>query len=144
MPATVTLGGTARWLHGRTQPTLETLLRRTVEHVAAACGATADLDWRVLFAPLVNDPRHAARMADAAAALVGEDRVVRIAAPVMVSENFSFMLEKVPGAYIRMGIGDTASLHDPGYVFDDAAIPYGAALLASMVERPSIDVSSAG
>ena len=145
MPSTVTLGGTARWLHRETRQKLEAMLARTVECVAAACGASATLDWRVLFAPLHNDERHATLMADAAEMIVGRERVCRNADPVMVSEDFSYMLERVPGAYIRMGVGDTASLHDPDYAFDDAALPFGAALLASLVERvDSVDEGRRG
>ncbi len=137
MPASVTLGGTASGLRPETLPKLEQKLRRTVEHVAASFGEKARLEWRVMFDPLVNDDVHAMSMADAASALVGEGKVVRDAAPVMVSEDFSFMLGKVPGAYIMMGIGDTADLHTPAYAFDDAAILFGSAFLAGLVERSS-------
>ena len=74
-------------------------------------------------------------MADTAASLVGEAAVARDDPPVMVSEDFSFMLAQVPGAYIQMGIGAAASLHNPDYAFNDAAIPYGAAFLSRLVER---------
>ena len=53
----------------------------------------------------------------------------------MGSEDFSFMMEKVPGAYIQVGNGDGFSPHHPGYTFNDAAIPFGAALYARVVER---------
>lgn len=135
IPSEVTLSGTARALSADALHRLEHLLRRTAEGVAAGLGATATLDFRVLFAPLVNDPAHATAMADAAASLVGEASVERNDPPVMVSEDFSFMLEQVPGAYIQMGIGEAASLHNPAYAFNDAAIPYGAAFLSRLVER---------
>ncbi len=135
IPSEVTLSGTARALSAAALHQLEHLLRRTAEGVAAGLGATATLDFRVLFNPLNNDPSHATAMADAAASLVGEAAVERDDPPVMVSEDFSFMLEQVPGAYIQMGIGDAASLHNPAYAFNDAAIPYGAAFLSRLVER---------
>ena len=135
IPGSVTLAGTARGLLPTTLGTLETLLRRTVEGVSAALGATASIDWRVIFAPLVNDPAHAEAMADAATDLVGAAHVERHDPPAMVSEDFSFMLERVPGAYIHLGIGDAAGLHNPAYAFNDAAIPYGAAFFARLVER---------
>lgn len=135
IPSEVTLSGTARALSAATLRQLEDLLRRTAEGVASALGATATLDFRVLFDPLVNDPAHAARMADVAASLVGEAAVERDDPPVMVSEDFSFMLGQVPGAYIQMGIGEAASLHNPAYAFNDAAIPYGAAFLSRLVEH---------
>ena len=135
IPADVLLSGTARGLQAGTLPKMETLIRRTAEGIANALGATATLDWRVLFSALVNDPIHAAAMADTAAAMVGEDRIERNEKPAMVSEDFAYMLEKVPGAYIQLGIGDAAELHNPAYAFNDAAIPYGAAFFASLVER---------
>ncbi len=141
IPGSATFGGTARWLHPQTLPKVEAMFRRTVEHVAAGLGASAVVDWRVLFSALVNVPGHASAMADAAADLVGEARVERDAAPNMGSEDFSFMLEKVPGAYINLGIGETAGLHNSGYAFNDAAIPYGSALLAKVVERGSVGVA---
>ena len=55
--------------------------------------------------------------------------------PGMGSEDFSFMMEKVPGAYIQVGNGEGFSPHHPGYTFNDAAIPFGAALYARLVER---------
>jgi hippurate hydrolase len=112
-------------------------MRRTVEGIAASFGATATLDWRLIFAPLINEPGHAAAMADAATDLVGAGAVRRAEPPAMVSEDFAFMLETVPGAYIHLGIGDGAALHHPAYAFDDAALPYGAAFFCRLVERAS-------
>jgi amidohydrolase len=138
IPGSVTLAGTARGLMPTTLGTLETLLRRTVQGVTAGLGATASIDWRVIFAPLVNDAAHAEAMADAATDLVGAACVERREPPAMVSEDFSFMLEHVPGAYIHMGIGNAAGLHNPAYAFNDAAIPYGSAFFARLVERNSL------
>ena len=135
IPGTTTLAGTARGLTKSTLAILETGVRRTAEGVAAGLGATVRIDWRMMFAPLVNTPEHAVTMADAAVGLVGSERVQRRAPPVMVSEDFAFMLERVPGAYIHLGIGDAAGLHNPAYAFNDAAIPYGSAFFASLVEK---------
>ncbi len=135
IPSTATLSGTARALDGATLASLGRLLAETAAGVASAHGLRAALDWRVLFAPLVNHPVHAAAMADAAADLVGDDGVRRDAPPTMGSEDFSFMLERVPGAYIELGIGPSAPLHNPAYRFDDRAIPFGAALFARLAER---------
>ena len=143
IPDSVTFGGTARWLHPKTMPKVEALFKRTVEQVAAGLGASAGIDWRVLFGALVNEPAHTTVIADAAAALVGDAMVERDAEPNMGSEDFSFMLEKVPGAYINLGIGPTANLHNPGYAFNDEAIPYGSALLARLVERDALGAPAA-
>jgi len=84
----------------------------------------------------MNDIDHAQALADAAADLVGATKVDRNKPPANASEDFSYMLEKVPGAYINLGNGeDSAPVHNPAYNFNDAAIPYGVALFASIVER---------
>ena len=71
----------------------------------------------------------------AAAGLVGEDNVRRDAPPGMGSEDFSFMMEQVPGAHINLGNGDSAALHNHLYDFNDETIPYGVALYASITEK---------
>ena len=82
-------------------------------------------------------PSRPTAFADAAAAVVGEDKVNRAKAPSMGSEDFSFMMEQVPGSYIQVGNGPSADLHNPAYNFNDEATPYGAALLATLVANVS-------
>ena len=136
IPKSAELAGTARAFRRETMAMIEQRMRQVVEQVAAAFGARATLDFRVLFAPLVNDPAEAMAFADAAADLVGEAAVDREFAPSMGSEDFSFMLEKVPGAYIVLGQGDMGgAAHSPTYNYNDAATPLGAAVFARMVER---------
>jgi hippurate hydrolase len=72
---------------------------------------------------------------DAASGLVGDANVDRAAPPVMGSEDFAFMMERVPGAHINLGNGPTAEVHNHRYDFNDEAIPYGAALYAAIVEK---------
>ena len=103
--------------------------------LVAGFGATARLDFRLIFAPTINAPEQTERFAAAAAELVGEDKVTRTNQPGMGSEDFSFMMQQVPGAYLHVGNGDSASVHNQHYNFNDEAIPYGAALLARVVER---------
>jgi hippurate hydrolase len=103
--------------------------------VAEGFGATAEVDFRLIFAPLVNHATEFDAIADAAAELVGEGNVNRAQAPAQASEDFSFMLEKVPGAYINLGNGDCAPVHNHHYNFNDEAIPFGSALFARLVER---------
>jgi len=135
IPQTATLGGTARTFKRETMALVEASMKRLAAGVAAGFGATAEVDFRFLFAPLVNDPLQAAEMADAAATVVGEAAVERNGARNNASEDFSFMVEQVPGALINIGNGDSAELHNPAYNFNDAAIPYGVALWATLVER---------
>src|SRR5271165_6314266 len=136
IPETATLGGTVRAMRRETLAKVEAAMRRVTTATAAAFGATASLDFRLIFAPLVNHAGHTEAIADAAAELVGEAHVDRAKQPAMASEDFAFMLERVPGAYINIGNGeDSAPVHNAHYNFNDAAIPYGSAVLARLVER---------
>jgi amidohydrolase len=136
IPQTATLGGTVRTFKTETMQLVETNMKRLASSIAAGFGAEAEVDFRFVFAPLVNDLNHTREFADAAAGLVGEAKVDRNKPPANASEDFSFMLEKVPGAYINIGNGeDSAPVHHPAYNFNDAAIPYGVALFADIVER---------
>jgi hippurate hydrolase len=114
---------------------VEQNMRRIVAGVAAGFGAAAEVDFRLIFAPLVNHPEHTQAIADAAADLVGDNNVNRAQAPAVASEDFAFMLEQVPGAYINVGNGDSAAVHNHLYNFNDEAIPFGSALWARLVER---------
>ena len=138
IPEKAVLGGTARCFSNTTMDLIEERMRRIAESVAAGLGASASLDFRRLFPALVNHADETRFIADAAAEVVGEDNVNRQAGLVMASEDFSFMLERCPGAYIQIGNGDGeggCEVHNPGYDFNDAALPYGAALFARLVER---------
>ena len=135
IPDTVRLRGTARAFRPEVMALLEGAMRRVVQGVAEGLGASATVDFRTIFAPLVNDALRTTAMADAAASLVGEDAVERNRSQIMGSEDFSFMMEAVPGAYINLGNGEGSPVHNPGYDFNDAAIPFGAGLYAAVVER---------
>ncbi|HME20746.1 MAG TPA: M20 aminoacylase family protein [Acetobacteraceae bacterium] len=135
IPQTATLGGTVRTMRRETMTLVEQSMRRVVSGVASAFGATAEVDFRLIFAPLVNHEAEFQAIADAAAELVGDANVNRAQAPASASEDFAFMLEKVPGAYINLGNGDCAPVHNHHYDFNDEAIPFGSALYARLVER---------
>jgi hippurate hydrolase len=136
IPQTATISGTVRTFRAETTKLVEDGMKRVAEGVAAGFGATAEVDFRLIFAPLINNAVQTDAIADVAAELVGEDNVNRRQAPAMASEDFSFMMEKVPGAYINLGNGeDSVQVHNPRYNFNDAAIPYGSALFARLVEQ---------
>ena len=135
IPQTATLGGTVRTMKRETMTLVEQGMRRIVSGVASAFGATAEVDFRLIFAPLVNHETEFHAIADAAAELVGDANVNRQQAPAQASEDFAFMLEKVPGAYINLGNGECAPVHNHHYNFNDEAIPFGSALYARLVER---------
>jgi hippurate hydrolase len=135
IPQTARLGGTVRAFRRDVLELAEARIRAIAEGVAAGFGATAKLDFRVIFAPLMNSAEHTQALADTAAEIAGEANVDRRTAPLSGSEDFSFMLEKVPGAYILLGNGDSADPHNPTYDFNDAVTPYGASVYARLVER---------
>ncbi|HEX5999955.1 MAG TPA: M20 aminoacylase family protein [Hyphomicrobiaceae bacterium] len=136
IPERARMGGTARAMKRETLELIGTAVKRVATGVATGLGATAEVDYRLIFAPLVNAPGPSQAIADAAAELVGEGNVDRDKPPASASEDFAFMLEKVPGAYINIGNGDTsAPLHNDRYDFNDEATPYGAAMFARLVER---------
>jgi amidohydrolase len=138
IPERAVIGGTARCFSRDTMAMIEANMRRIAEGVAGGFGAAAELDFRLIFPPLVNDATEAGFIADAAADLVGESNVNRDGNLVMASEDFSYMLEQRPGAYIQIGNGDGVGgceVHNPGYDFNDAALPWGASLYARLAER---------
>ena len=135
IPQSATMAGTVRTMKRDTMTQIETNMRRMVEAVALGFGATATLDFRVIFAPMVAADDETLIMGDVAAELVGEDKVRRDAPAGMGSEDFSFMMEKVPGAHIGIGNGPSAALHNHLYNFNDEAIPFGVALWAKIAER---------
>ncbi len=134
IPQTATMAGTVRTMNRETMTTIETNMKRLVTSIAAGFGAEATLDFRLIFAPMVNDAAEVQAYADVASALVGEDNIDRHSPPGMGSEDFSFMMEQVPGAHINLGNGDSAALHNHKYDFNDETIPYGVALYAAIVE----------
>jgi hippurate hydrolase len=135
IPETARLAGTVRAMKRETMTLVEQAIQRIASGVASGFGAMAEVAFRVIFAPLVNHEAEMRALADAAAELVGEANVNRAQAPAVASEDFAFMLERVPGAYINLGNGDSAPVHNHRYNFNDEAIPFGSALYARLVER---------
>jgi len=138
IPERAVLRGTVRCFNRDTMKLVEDRMRQIAQGIAGGLGATAELDFRNLFPPLVNHDAETRFLADTAAELFGEENVNRTGPLVMASEDFACMLEQVPGAYIRIGNGDgegACQVHNPGYDFNDDVLPFGAALFARLVER---------
>ncbi len=133
IPQTATLSGTARFFARGVGEQMEAAMRRLADGVAAGFGATARVDWRLIFAPLTNAAEPTAVVEDVVrglGAVLHTDKP-----PAMGSEDFAFMLERVPGSYLNVGNGPGFNPHHPEYAFDDAAIPHGAGVYAALVER---------
>ena len=138
IPEQAFIRGTARAFAPETLRLIEQNMRRIASGVAGGFGATAELDFRILFPPLVNDAAETKFIAETAAELVGAGNVNRDGNLVMASEDFSYMLNCRPGAYIQIGNGDGTGgceVHNPGYDFNDEALPFGASLFARLAER---------
>jgi len=140
IPGEATLVGTVRTYSERVQDQIEDRLRALCNGVAQGFGASAELTYERVYPATVNTVPEAQFACDVAAALVGEDKVWRDMLPSMGGEDFSFMLQAKPGAYIRIGQGlphgpGPHPLHNSRYDFNDEILPLGAALHASLVEQ---------
>ena len=140
IPGEVSLVGTVRTYSPTVQDHIELRVRTLCEGVAQAFGATADVNYERVYPATVNTVPEAHFAADVATALVGPDKVWRNMQPSMGGEDFSFMLQVKPGAYIRVGQGlvdgpGPYPLHNNRYDFNDEILPLGAALHASLVEH---------
>jgi len=130
---TAVLEGTVRTLDANARAAAEGQLRRVVESTAAAFGAEVEVIWDVGYPVTVNtadEVGHAVQAAEAVGLGVIPDTQ-----PIMPAEDFSYMLEARPGAYLFVGNGDSAQCHHPAYNFNDEASPFGASFFAELIER---------
>jgi amidohydrolase len=125
IPNVALLKGTVRTLNGEVQDLMERRLGEVVDLTARTFGATARLHYLRDYPVTVNAGANVDIAFAAAAAVAGAQNVDRDVAPMMGSEDFAFMLQKRPGAYIFLGQGKTAGLHHPKYDFNDDVIPAG-------------------
>jgi len=138
IPGEVRLNGTARSFKASVQAQIEQRLTTLCESIAAGFGATAQVKYHKLYPATINSLAEARFAADVAESLVGADRVVRDLPPSMGAEDFSFMLQARPGAYLRLGQGGADEgifLHNTRYDFNDDVLPIGAALFAALAEK---------
>lgn len=134
IPQTVQLRGTARSLDAGVRDQLEKRLHQVVEGTAAAYGAKATLTYRRGYPVLENHEEQTGFAASVASQIVGIERVNGELPPMMGAEDFSYMLQERPGAFIWVGNGDSAGLHHPAYNFNDDAIPFGTSYWVKLVE----------
>lgn len=134
IPQSATLMGTTRTLTEPVRDLCETRIKAIVETVCAAFGAKGSVEYNRGYPVTFNHPDQTAFMADVAREVAGAGAVDTTVAPLMGAEDFSYMLERKPGAYIFVGNGDTAGVHHPAYDFNDAAAPFGVSLWARIVE----------
>lgn len=135
IPETVELAGTVRTLSPEMRDLAESRIREIVTGVAAAHGAQGSVNYIRNYPITFNHADETEFAADVAESITGAGKVEREQPPTMGGEDFSFMLEARPGAFIFMGNGDTASLHHPAYDFNDDAIPVGVSYWVRLAEK---------
>ncbi|RYG10215.1 MAG: amidohydrolase [Burkholderiales bacterium] len=137
IPGKATLVGTVRTFTPEVQDMVERRLTELCSAVALGFGATANVRYERVYPATVNSPREAMFAGDVAQQLVGAEHVVRDMEPSMGAEDFSFMLQVKPGAYMRIGQGGEGScmLHNSRYDFNDEILPLGSALHAGLIEQ---------
>jgi metal-dependent amidase/aminoacylase/carboxypeptidase family protein len=129
--------GTIRTFDPEVQAMVERRLAELCSAVALGLGATATVQYDRIYPATINTADEANFAADVAETLVGADHVVRDLEPSMGAEDFSFMLQTRPGAYLRLGQGGEGNcfLHNSRYDFNDDILPLGSALHASLIEQ---------
>ncbi len=134
-PDTAFVGGTIRTFDKTVQQMIHDRIRAVVAGQAASYGVQADVLIEIGYPATVNTPDKAAFAVDVAREVAGEDAVNGNTGTEMGAEDFSYMLEQRPGAYLFLGHGESAGLHNPNYDFNDEAAPFGASFFARLVER---------
>jgi hippurate hydrolase len=132
IPHAAWLGGTVRSFDAQVRDMVERRMGEIVHGIGAAMGVEARLRYERGYPATVNDPGRAEFAAGVAAELAER---VSVARPEMGAEDFAYMLEARPGAYLFLGAGEGAGLHHPRYDFNDRIAPLGASLLARLAER---------
>ncbi len=134
IPERVELRGTVRTFDAGLRKMAEERLKSIVSLTAQALGGRAEIEWKPGYPAMVNSEAETAFAADIARKIAGPAAVNDNTPPIMGGEDFAYMLQVCPGAYIQIGNGDTADVHHPLYNFNDDAIPAGASYWAELVE----------
>ena len=137
LPSEVVLEGTVRTLRASTRELMERALRRKVRAIAAGHGAKARVVYRQGYPPLLNPAGPTRVVAEGLGVELGRKNVVEVEHPLMGAEDFARYLERVPGTFLRLGVGipeRPASLHSATFAPDDRALVLGAAVLVTAAE----------
>lgn len=137
IPRSAKLTGTIRTLDDEVRDFMEEQLKTVATGLAETFGAKAEIHYRRGYPVTVNTPREAAYAAEVASEIAGPERVDTKADPTMGGEDFAYMLQARPGAYIFLGNGDSAELHTDAYDFNDDIIPVGVSYWVRLVENAS-------
>ncbi|WP_105405326.1 M20 aminoacylase family protein [Neorhizobium sp. T7_12] len=135
IPDQATLWGTVRTLSEENRDLAENRIRQIVEGIVSAHGAEAEIDYYRQCPVTFNHDLETDHAIGVATEVVGASNVDTNVDPTMAGEDFAFMLKRRPGAFIFIGNGDTAALHNPHYDFDDEAISYGISYWVRLAEQ---------
>jgi amidohydrolase len=135
IPETALLKGTVRTLDPGVRDLVERRIGEVADNIARAYGGSAETIYRRMYPVTVNHARETDVAAEVARDVVGDDRVNARMAPMMGAEDFSFMLEARPGAFVFLGTGPGNDCHHPAYRFNDAILGHGASYWVRMIEK---------
>ena len=134
IPAEAFVGGTVRTLTKEVQAMVVRRMEEICAGIGTAFGVEVVFDFEYGYPPTVNHPEQTDFAVKVARGISGDENVIDDCPPVMGAEDFAYMLEKRPGAYLSIGQGEGASLHHPAYDFNDELSPIGASYFVKLVE----------
>jgi amidohydrolase len=133
IPETARLGGTVRTLNADLRRSMPQRIEELARGVAQGMRGDAELDYTFSYPVTVNDADSARTALEVIGDLFGENDALELPNPTMGAEDFAFFLEKLPGAFLWLGVGEEVSgLHTPTFAFDEEILPKGSALLAAL------------
>ena len=138
IPETVRLAGCTRYFDKAMKQQVENRMAEICVGVAVQNSVEINIDYKAVYPPTINDVASQQKARAAASTVAGRDAVHSDQSPSMASEDFAFMLEQVPGAYVWLGNGpmsEFGALHSPRYDFNDAILPIGARFFSTLVEE---------
>jgi len=135
VPEIAYLNGTVRTFDLSVQEMVIKRMEKIISGLAMSFEVNAKLNYQKGYPPTINHEEATNFAIGVAEDVCGSDKVLSSVAKEMGAEDFSYMLQKRPGAYLFMGIGDGAGLHNPNYDFNDAAAPVGASFFARLIEK---------
>jgi hippurate hydrolase len=133
IPETARLGGTVRTLNEDLRRRIPERIEQLARGVAGGMRGDIDLDYEFSYPVTVNDEDAARRALAVAGELFGQENTIELSNPSMGAEDFAYFLERIPGAFIWLGVGeDVSGLHTPTFAFDEEILPLGSALLTAL------------
>ncbi|MDP8948714.1 MAG: M20 family metallopeptidase [Actinomycetota bacterium] len=132
IPETARLGGTVRTLNEDLRRRMPERIEQIARGVTQGMRGDAELDYQFSYPVTMNDEGAARLALGVIGDLFGEENALELPNPSMGGEDFAFFLEKIPGAFIWLGVGDVSGLHTPTFAFDEEILPQGSALLTAL------------